>query len=93
MSAKAGKPRRSILALDMSPAWKEAARKYVLPHYSDAATMTDLVRSVLEEFISAHMTEKQMREEGLLPDYRTKHSPDRLSFAIQKARKIQEVES
>ncbi len=94
MNGKAGKSHRGALALDMSPAWKEAARKHVLPHYSDAATMTDLIRAVLEEFISAHMTEQQMREEGLLPDYRTKqHSPERLLFAIQRARKIQESPS
>jgi hypothetical protein len=93
MSAKVGKSPRSMLALDMLPAWKEAARKFALPHYPDSPTMTDLLRSVLEEFILAHMTEKQMRDEGLLPDYRTKHSPDHLLFAIQRARKIQESES
>jgi hypothetical protein len=79
-----------MLAFDIPPAWKQAARKHVLPHYPDETTMTDLLRSVLVEFVSAHMTEAQMREEGLLPDYRTKRTPDLLLSAIQKAQKIQD---
>ena len=79
------KPERPQISFDMPVPWKAAMQKYVLPNYPEDFTTTALMRSILKEFISCFMTEQEMRDEALLPLYRSQGKPELLLAAIRKS--------
>ncbi len=83
---KAAKARRDIFALDLPTPWKQALES-LLPLYQ-ARSMADLARRALQDFVSCHYTESQMRQRGLLASYQSLGKPDVLLFAIRRAEEL-----
>lgn len=84
MPKSRGKPRK-MFCCDLDVEWQEALQKQILPLYPDEKTRTSLISTLIREFVSAHLTEAEMHELGLLPTYRAKREPELLKAAIEKA--------
>jgi len=80
--------KRQLFAFDFSRPWAEALRDVHHKYYSDEASATALVRQVVQDFISCHYTEDEMRARGLVASYRSKPAPELIQNAIAFAEKM-----
>lgn len=76
---------RQVVALDIAPMWKKAFVEVVLPQYPDEQSVSSLLRRIIQEVVSCFLTEKEMRDRGLLAPYRSLGNPDALLFALRRA--------
>lgn len=79
---------RQVLALDIAPMWKKAFEEVVLPQYPDEQSVSSLLRRIIQETVSCFLTEKEMRDRGLLAPYRSLGNPDALLFALRRAEEL-----
>ena len=88
MEKSARQQKRSLFCFDLSVGWANALREVQRKHYPDEASATALVRQVIQDFISCHYSEDEMRARGLLASYRSKPAPELIQNAIAFAEKM-----
>lgn len=80
-------PKRTMFAMDLEPAVKQALEDLVETKFPDE-TPTSIIRLLTREFISCNYTEKQLKDRGLLPFYKSQGQPELMLASIKNLEKL-----